>query len=139
MKSKFTHEERQAILDRYISKSESPTSSIKSVGVSKSTFYKWLSDYRSEQAGAERSEVEPVGRCEASGSIMNYIVFRSRSRFAPSLWSGSTTKTSHCDIFSAQDDTNGRINEKIGRFSCENQFYRLLLPHITLMLSQICI
>ena len=35
---------------------------------------------------------------------MDYIVFRSRSRFAPSLGSGSTTKTSHCDIFSAQDD-----------------------------------
>ena len=28
-----------------------------------------------------------------------------RSRFAPSLWSGSTTKTSHRDLFSAQDDT----------------------------------
>ena len=38
MKSKFTYEERQAILDRYISKSESPTSIIKSVGISKSTF-----------------------------------------------------------------------------------------------------
>ena len=33
MKSKFTHEEKQAILDRYISKSESPTSIIKSVGI----------------------------------------------------------------------------------------------------------
>ena len=35
---------------------------------------------------------------------MDYIVLRSRSRFAPSLGSGSITKTSHCDIFSAQDD-----------------------------------
>ena len=31
MKSKFTHEEKQAILDRYISKSESPTIIIKSL------------------------------------------------------------------------------------------------------------
>ena len=54
MKSKFTHEEKQAILDRYISKSESPTSIIKSVGISKSTFYKWLSDYKREQAEAKR-------------------------------------------------------------------------------------
>lgn len=54
MKSKFTHEERQAILNRYILKSESPTSIIKSVGISKSTFYKWLSDYRTEQAEAKR-------------------------------------------------------------------------------------
>ena len=54
MKSKFTHEERQAILDRYISKSESPTSIIKSVGISKSTFYKWISDYKIEQAEAKR-------------------------------------------------------------------------------------
>lgn len=54
MKSKITHEERQAILERYISKSESPTSIIKSVEISKSTFYKWLSDYRTEQAEAKR-------------------------------------------------------------------------------------
>lgn len=54
MKSKFTNEEKQAILERYISKSESPTSIIKSVGISKSTFYKWLSDYRTEHAEAKR-------------------------------------------------------------------------------------
>ncbi len=54
MKSKFTNEEKQAILERYISKSESPTSIIKSVGISKSTFYKWLSDYRTEQAESKR-------------------------------------------------------------------------------------
>ena len=54
MKSKFTNEEKQAILDRYLSKSEAPTSIIKSVGVSKSTLYKWLSDYRTEQAEAKR-------------------------------------------------------------------------------------
>lgn len=54
MKSKFTNEEKQAILERYISKFESPTSIIKSVGISKSTFYKWLSDYRTEQAEAKR-------------------------------------------------------------------------------------
>ena len=57
MKSKFTNEEKQAILDRYISKSESPTSIIKSVGISKSTFYKWLSDYRNDQAEVKRKEI----------------------------------------------------------------------------------
>ena len=54
MKSKFTNEEKQAILERYISKSESPASIIKSVEISKSTFYKWLSDYWTEQAEAKR-------------------------------------------------------------------------------------
>ena len=54
MKSKFTNEEKQAILDRYILRSESPTSIIKSVGISKSTFYKWLSDYKREQAETKR-------------------------------------------------------------------------------------
>lgn len=57
MKSKFTNEEKQAILKRYISKSESPTSIIKSVGISKSTFYKWLSDYRNDQAEVKRKEI----------------------------------------------------------------------------------
>ena len=54
MKSKFTNEEKQSILERYILKFESPTSIIKFVGVSKSAFYKWLSDYRTEQAEAKR-------------------------------------------------------------------------------------
>ena len=54
MKSKFTNEEKQAILERYISKSESPTRIIKTVGISKSTFYKWLSDYRKGQVEAKR-------------------------------------------------------------------------------------
>ena len=49
MKSKFTNEEKRAILERYILKSKSPTNIIKSVGISKSTFYTWLSDYRKEQ------------------------------------------------------------------------------------------
>ncbi len=57
MKSKFTNEEKQAILKRYISKSESPTSIIKSVGISKSTFYKWLSDYRNDQVEVKRKEI----------------------------------------------------------------------------------
>ena len=54
MKSKFTNEEKQKVLERYISKSESPASIIKSVGISKSTFYKWLSDYQQEQADTKR-------------------------------------------------------------------------------------
>ena len=46
MKSKFTQEEKQSILNRYISRSESIAEIIASVGISKSTFYNWLSDYR---------------------------------------------------------------------------------------------
>ena len=41
-------------MDLYISKSESPASISKSVGILKSTFYKWLSDYQKEQAEAKR-------------------------------------------------------------------------------------
>ena len=54
MKSKFAYEEKQEILERYILRSESPTSIIKFFGISKSTFYKWLSDYIAEQAEAKR-------------------------------------------------------------------------------------
>ena len=46
MKSKFTDDEKQSIINRYISNSESLSDIINSVGISKSTFYKWLSDYR---------------------------------------------------------------------------------------------
>lgn len=54
MKSKFTYEEKQTILNRYLSEREPPTSIIKSVGISKSTFYKWLSDYQQKQSESKR-------------------------------------------------------------------------------------
>ena len=54
MKSKFTDEEKESILKRYLSKCESPTSIVKSVEISKSTFYKWLSGYQQEQAESKR-------------------------------------------------------------------------------------
>ena len=38
----------------------------------------------------------------------NTLTFHRRSRFAPSLGSGSTAKISHSEIFSAQDDTAER-------------------------------
>ena len=54
MKSKFTDEEKESILKRYLSKCESPTSIVKSVEISKSTFYKWLSGYQQEQSESKR-------------------------------------------------------------------------------------
>ena len=57
MKSKFTNEEKQAILKRYLTNVEPPASIIQSVGISKSTFYKWLSDYRQEQEKGGRKSL----------------------------------------------------------------------------------
>ena len=57
MKSKFTYDEKREILERYISRSESPTNIIKSVGISKSTFYKWLYDHQQEQAKSKIKEL----------------------------------------------------------------------------------
>ena len=57
----------------------------------------------------ERSAAK--SNCEAAPSKArwdlgrNTLKFHYRSRFAPSLGSGSTTKISHREIFSAQDDT----------------------------------
>ena len=58
----------------------------------------------------ERSAAK--SNCEAAPSKArwdlgrNTLKFHYRSRFAPSLGSGSTTKISHREIFSAQDDTH---------------------------------
>ena len=57
MESKFTNEEKQAILKRYLTNVEPPASIIQSVGISKSTFYKWLSDYRQEQEKGSRKSL----------------------------------------------------------------------------------
>ncbi len=48
MKSKFTYEEKRAILALYISNFESCTSIIWDVSISQSTFYTWRSAYRKE-------------------------------------------------------------------------------------------
>ena len=47
----------------------------------------------------------PKGRIYEKSSI-SVTKFR-RSRYAPSLGSGSTTKTPPCGVFSAQDDSGG--------------------------------
>ena len=73
MKSKFTNEEKQEILNRYISKSESSTSIIKSVDISKSTFYAWLSDYRKEQEESKRKGL--IGLWEFKSEVL-ILAFR---------------------------------------------------------------
>ena len=54
---------------------------------------------------AQRSRTAKQHRAKRGGiSGENTLKFHYRSRFAPSLGSGSTTKISHREIFSAQDD-----------------------------------
>ena len=57
-------------------------------------------------SGAQRSRTAKQHRAKRGGiSGENTLKFHYRSRFAPSLGSGSTTTISHREIFSAQDDT----------------------------------
>ena len=71
---------------------------------------------KSRPCHPERSVAK--SNCEAAPSKArwdlgrNTLKFYYRSRFAPSLRSGSTTKISHREIFSAQDDTAGWKNIK---------------------------
>lgn len=56
MKS-YTPEEKQAIIDRYISGGESPASILADTGIPKSTFYSWLRAYKEEHNAANKKSV----------------------------------------------------------------------------------
>ncbi|MBC8538915.1 transposase, partial [Christensenellaceae bacterium NSJ-63] len=57
MNYKYSIEERQKIIERYISDGETAASIIASTGVPKSTFYSWLKTYREEQENNKRKPV----------------------------------------------------------------------------------
>ncbi len=54
MKCKYTDEEKQAGIDRFISGGETAANIIADTGVPKSTFYSWLKVYREEQVNSKR-------------------------------------------------------------------------------------
>ena len=57
MKCKYDDNQKQAIIDRYISGGESSASILADTGIPKSTFYSWLHVYREEQGATNRKVV----------------------------------------------------------------------------------
>lgn len=57
MKKTYTLEERQAIMDRYISNGESYLQIYVDTGIAKGTFYTWIKQYKNEQENAKRNTV----------------------------------------------------------------------------------
>ena len=54
MNKRHSLEEKQSAIKRYIKDRESPLKIIKDIEISKSTFYKWLSEYQNEQKQSDR-------------------------------------------------------------------------------------
>ncbi len=57
MKRTYTPEQKQAVIDRYISDGESAASILADTEIPKSTFYNWLRAYRDEQNAIKRKTV----------------------------------------------------------------------------------
>ncbi len=57
MKRKYSNEEKQKIIERYISGKESSANILTDTGIPKSTFYSWLKSYREEQENNKRKTV----------------------------------------------------------------------------------
>lgn len=57
MKQKYSDEEKQKIIDRYIFGKESSASILADTGIPKSTFYNWLKVYREEQINSKRKPI----------------------------------------------------------------------------------
>lgn len=54
MNKRHSSEEKQNAIKRYVKDREPPLKIIKDIGISKSTFYKWLSEYQNEQKQSDR-------------------------------------------------------------------------------------
>lgn len=57
MKCKYTDEEKQEIIDRYISGSEASAGILADTGILKSTFYSWLKAYKEKQVNSKRKPI----------------------------------------------------------------------------------
>lgn len=88
MKQRYGDEEKQKIIDRYISDSESYNSIFADTGIPKSTFYSWLKVYREEQANGKRKPVNirnfhllenKVARLEVMIEILQSITCTAKS------------------------------------------------------------
>ena len=54
MRKRHSLKEKENAIKRYVKDRESPLTIIKDIGISKSTFYKWLSEYQNEQKQSDR-------------------------------------------------------------------------------------
>lgn len=54
MSKRHSLKEKENAIKRYVKDRESPLTIIKDIGISKSTFYKWLSEYQNEQKQSDR-------------------------------------------------------------------------------------
>ena len=57
MNKRHSSEEKQNAIKRYVKDREPPLKIIKDIGISKSTFYKWLSEYQIEQKQSDRKKL----------------------------------------------------------------------------------
>lgn len=57
MNKRHSLEEKQNAIKRYVKDRESPLTIIKDIGISKSTFYKWLSEDQNKQKQSDRKNL----------------------------------------------------------------------------------
>ena len=57
MNKRHSLEEKQNAIKRYVKDRESPLTIIKDIGISKSTFYKWLSEDQDKQKQSDRKNL----------------------------------------------------------------------------------
>lgn len=60
MKRKYSNEEKQKIIDRYISGEESSANILADTEIPKSTFYNWLKQHKLEQERIKRKPIITV-------------------------------------------------------------------------------
>lgn len=148
MKRKYSDEEKQKIIARYISGKESAANILADTGIPKSTFYSWLKLYREEQENSKRKAVNirnfrllenKVARLEGIIEILQSVTCTARSPLKEKLYAAEQLHGKYnvhmiCD---ALDIPRGTFYNHIFRNKKDNTWYAKRREELRIRIQEI--
>lgn len=134
MNRKYTSEEKQRIIDRYVSCGETVADIIADTGIPKSTFYSWLKAYQEEQENNRRKPINvrnfrllenKVARLEGIIEILQSVTCTAKSPLQEKLYAAEQLhgKYSVHMICDALDIPRGTFYNHVFRNKKDNTWY----------------
>ncbi len=148
MKCKYTDEEKQRIINRYISGGEPSTSILADTGIPKSTFYSWLKAYRDEQENSKQKPISirnfrllenKVVRLEGIIEILQSVTCTAKSPLQEKLYAAEQLHGKYnvhmiCD---ALDISRGTFYNHIFRNKKDNTWYSKRKEELRIRIQEI--
>ncbi len=148
MKHKYTDEQRQQIIARYITGRETAASIIADTGIPKSTFYSWLKTYQKEQENSQRKAINirnfhllenKVKRLEGIIEILQSVTCTAKSPLQEKLYAAEQLHGKYnvhmiCD---ALDISRGTFYNHIFRNKKDNTWYSKRKEELRIRIKEI--